>query len=302
MRLHNFGYLIKEGARNIFSNKLMSFACIGVLVACLLLIGGSVLLMLNVNQVVGVVEDQNEIVAYLSEGMSSDDVQVLDLSLNGMDNILQVRFVTKSEALAELKAQTGGSAILFEGLEGDENPLLDRYILRLDDLSKLEETVKKISTLDGIEKVEAQPEVAKILTGLKRVVAVSGAGIVLILVVVTIVIITNTIKLTVFSRRKEINIMKYVGATDVFIRMPFLVEGMLIGLIAAVLAFLILGFSYTYLLQWAGENYSNYIGIVVNNAIDFRDIALHLLGGFCTLGVFIGVAGSGVFVRRYLKV
>lgn len=302
MRLSNFGYLCKEGVRNIFSNRLMSFACIGVLVACLLLIGSSVLITLNVNQVVGVVEEQNEIIAYIKEGATADDVQLLDLELGAIDNIIHSRYITNDETLESLRIQIGGDAVLFEGLVGKENPLLNRYILRLDDLSIMESTVAEIEQLENIHKVASHPEVASILTGIKRVVAVAGAGIVLILVVVTVVIITNTIKLTVYSRRREINIMKYVGATDTFIRLPFLVEGMVIGLVAALISFFILGLGYTYLLKWVGENFSTYVSIVVVNAINFRDIALYVLGGFAALGMFIGVSGSGMFVRKYLRV
>lgn len=301
MRLHNVTYLLKEGGRNIFSNKLMSFACIGVLVACFLLIGSAVLLSLTVNNVVEYVENQNEVVAFLDDDATADDIKVIELALNSLDNIGQITFVSKEEALESEKVKAGEYSQIFDGLEKD-NPLPASYTIQIKDLSMLEDTVDDILAIDGIQKVNAQTQVASILAGLKTTVNYAGMGIVLILIAVSVVIITNTIKLTVFSRRKEINIMKYVGATDGFIRMPFLVEGMLIGLIAAVFAFLILGFSYTYLLQWAGEQYSEYIGVLLSSAVNFRDIALYIFVGFAAIGMFIGTVGSGVFVRKYLKV
>ncbi|WRS27120.1 permease-like cell division protein FtsX [Oscillospiraceae bacterium MB08-C2-2] len=301
MRGHNIAYLFKEGFRNLFHNKLMSFACIGVLMACLLLIGGAAMFSINVNSIVQYVEDQNEIVAFLSDSMEQGDIDVLTLKLGKMENILQVTFISKEQALEGEKEKMGEFASLLDGLE-ETNPLPDTFIIRIDDLAKLEQTVGQLRDMDGIEKVNAQTEVATILTGIKKTVTVAGISIVIILVVVSVVIITNTIKLTVFSRRKEINIMKYVGATDTFIRMPFVVEGMMIGLIAALLAFGLLWGGYWYLLKWIGENYGPYIGPVYANTVDFVSVAPYVLGGFSILGIFIGMVGSGMFIRKYLKV
>lgn len=301
MRLHNFAYLLKEGGRNIFSNKLMSFACIGVLVACFLLIGSSVLMSVTVNNMVEYVENQNEIVAFLDDGATDADADVLGMALTNMDNVSRVTFVSKEEALAEEKANAAEYGDIFDGLE-DDNPLPDKYVIQIREIDQLEQTVEEVKSMDGVQKVLAQTDVAEILAGVKSAVNYTGAIVVAILVLVSIVIITNTIKLTVFSRRKEINIMKYVGATDSFIRMPFLVEGMLIGVVAAILAFAVLGVSYTYLLSWAGENYGTQIGIVLTSAVPFSDVGLFIFCGFAIIGVFIGTVGSGVFVRRYLKV
>jgi len=302
MKPHNFMYLFKEGARNLFANKLMSFACIGVLVACLLLIGGATLFSLNVNSIVQYWEQQNVVVAFLSEKVGPSDVDALELTLSNMDNIIETQFVSKEETLERSKEQTYEEyAGIFDGLEED-NPLLDSFVLRLKDPSIIEDTVAQLRSTEGIFKVNAVTDVAHILSGLKRTVSVAGMAIVVILVAVSVVIITNTIKITVFNRRKEINIMRYVGATDAFIRMPFLVEGMLIGILSAVFAFFLLGFGYTYLLEWVKTNYTEQLPIIYNNAISFWDIAPKVFAGFSGLGVFIGVAGSGVFVRKYLKV
>lgn len=301
MRFHNFIYLLKQGGRSIFSNKLMSFASIGVLVACFLLIGGAVLTSLSVGNIVQYVENQNEVVAFLEDGVTEDDRTVISLAINNLDNIGKVEFISKEEALEKERQAAGEFASLWDGLE-DSNPYPDAYIIQIRDISLMEETVEEIVNISGVDKVNAQTDVAAILGGLRTTVNYAGAVVVIILIVVSVIIITNTIKLTVFSRRREINIMKYVGATDSFIRMPFLVEGMLIGLIAAILAFLMLGVFYTYLLQWAGENYGMQLGVILNSAVQFGDVALYIFSGFAAIGCFIGAMGSGVFIRRYLKV
>jgi cell division transport system permease protein len=215
-------------------------------------------------------------------------------------NVLSKRFVSREEGFEQDKLKLGEDAYLFDGIDASAYP--NSYVVRVEDVALLEQTVAAVGALDGTDKVTASTEVAKVLVGLRQVVAYAGAAVVLILVVVSIVIITNTIKLTVYSRRKEINIMKYVGATDSFIRLPFLVEGMMLGIIAALLAFSILGVGYTYLLRYVGENYAEFIGIVYENAVPFETIALELLAGFGILGVLIGTAGSGVFVQKHLRV
>ncbi len=278
----------------------MSFACIGVLVACLLLIGSAVLFTINVNSLVETVAEQNEFVVFLRDDMTEDDLGVYDVALRNTPNVLSARFVSREEGFEQDKQKMGEDAYLFDGIDASTYPNV--YIVRVEDIALLDGTLQAVGELDGTDRINSSAEVAKVLVGLRTTVAYAGAGIVVILVVVSVVIITNTIKLTVFSRRKEINIMKYVGATDSFIRLPFLVEGMVLGIIAALLAFSLLGVGYTYLLRYAGENYAEYIGIVFENAVPFNEIALELLAGFGILGVLIGTVGSGVFVQKHLKV
>jgi cell division transport system permease protein len=304
MRAHNFLFLFKQGTKNVLSNKLMSFASIGVLIACFLLIGAAVLFTIDVNEVAAYIGDQNEVVVYLDERLSDNDIDVVDLEIRGISNILEIKYSSKEDNLARLAEKLGEDpAVLLNNPDAD-NPLFASYQLRLADPAIFEDTIKTLSGIDGVYKVEGSSEVANTLVAIQQAVLWAGIGIVAILVVVSVVIITNTIKLTVFSRRKEINIMKYVGATDTFIRLPFLVEGMLIGLLAAAIAFFILGFGYTYLMNWLAENYMNdfILGFFLANAIEFRDIALYMFGGFAALGCLLGVIASGFFVRKYLRV
>ena len=302
MRVHNFAYLFRSGIKSIFHNKLMSFACIGVLVACLLLIGSAVLFTLTVNNMASDVESQNEIVVFLDVAVTPAQVAVIDRRIGEIENVVGVRFVSREQGLQEKMYNMGEFGELLIGLEGANNPLPDKYVLRIGDSSIIEETIAQISAISGVDHISASIEIARILTAIRNTVYYAGAVVVLILVVVSLVIITNTIKLTVYSRRREINIMKYVGATDSFIRLPFLIEGMMIGLIAAIFAFLMLGVGYTYLIEWVRESYSLYFGIVVNNMVEFQDVALEIIIGFSAIGILIGMIASGFFVRKHLRV
>ena len=299
MRIHNFFYLIKQGVKSVFKNRLMSFSCIGVLVACMLLIGASVMFTMTVNNLVTDVEQTNQFVAYLEPTASDTEMQQ---KLNKIPNIIEVKFIPKEEALESMKDKIGDSADSFLGLEGRENPLPDKYVLRIADSSLMEQTVAEVKAIKGVEKVNASLDVATILAGIKKTVYYAGVGIIAILIVVSLAIITNTIKITVFSRRREINIMKYVGATDIFIRLPFLIEGLIIGILAAVIAFLIMSIGYPRLMEWANLNYGSMLGIIFDNAASFDEVATKLLGGFSLIGVVIGLLSSTVFVRKHLRV
>jgi len=302
MRIHNFAYLFQGGVRNIFNNKLMSFACIGVLVACLLLIGSAVLFTITVNNMASEVERQNEVVVFLDLAITPAQASNVDIRINEIENIIYARFISREQGLQDEIRNLGDFGHLLEGLEGANNPLPDKYILRIGDSSIIEETVEQINAIAGVDHVSASVEVARILTAIRNTVYYAGATVVLILIVVSLVIITNTIKITVYSRRREINIMKYVGATDSFIRLPFLVEGMMIGLIAALVAFIMLGVGYTYLVGFATDRYGAYFALVVNNFVEFQDIALEILLGFSAIGIAIGMVASGFFVRKHLRV
>ena len=305
MRAHNFFFLFGQGVKNVVSNKLMSLASIGVLIACFLLIGSAVIFTLDINQVAGYIGDQNEVVVYVNEEATDEDIDTIDSNIRSIvSNIAELRFYSKEDNLNRLAQRLGEDPAELLVDPQQDNPLLASYELRLSDPSAFAETITLLEGIDGIIRVEGSTEVAQTLVAIKQSVFYVGTIVVAILILVSVVIITNTIKLTVFERRREINIMKYVGAKDGFIRFPFLIEGMIIGLVAATVAFLILGFGYTYLMQWLWENYSTdfIMGFFLANAIEFRSIALYMFGGFAGLGCFLGMSASSIFVRKYLRV
>ncbi len=301
MRGSSFGYLLREGAKNIYANRLMSFASIGTLVACMLLIGSSLLFSMNINRAVGYVEQQNEVEVELDDGLSEEQIKEVDKEIALIDNVYEREFVSKDALMEELKAQSDDLAVLLDGLEED-NPLYDSYRLKVRDLSRLSSTVMKLESLEGVSAVRAPDMVGEIMTNVKRAVSSAGYFIVAILLVVSLVIMGNTIKVTVFNRRKEINIMKYVGATDAFIRLPFFVEGFLLGLVSALISFGLLWTGYNYILDVIAQNPSTWMTQVYSNIIPFDEIAVEMLVWFLGGGVFIGVFGSMFFVNKYLKV
>jgi len=298
---NSWGYLIKEGFRSIKANRQMSIASIGILMACMLLIGAAVIFSLDVNEVVGYVESRNEIVAYVKDGISDEENTEIGLEIAKIENVAEVTYVSKEAALNEVRASVANYEQLLQALE-DDNPLPASYRIKLKQNSDLKTAVGKIEAINYIDSVTAPTDVANTIANIKKSVNFVGAVLVIILGLVSVIIISNTIKVTVFNRRREINIMKYVGATDTFIRLPFLVEGVIIGLTAALLAFLILWIAYSYVVEWISSSGSSWMMQVSANFIPFTSIALEMLGGFVAAGCLFGIAGALFFVSRHLKV
>ena len=300
MRGSSFGYLLKEGAKNIYNNRLMSAASVGVLMACLLLIGSSVLLSWNVNSVVGYLEKQNEVVIFLEDNLPTSIIEDIGDQLRANDNIQAVTFVSKEEALLEFAEQNGLDP---ENLiqSGEESYMPDSYRVQIRDLSRITITVMLIDEMDYVDYANAPTEVASIMTDIRTGIYFSGYFVIGVLGVVSLVIVANTIKMTIFARRKEISIMKYVGATNAFIRLPFIIEGILLGLISAVLAFGLLWVAYHFTMQWLVEAPSQWLQSIFDSFIRFQDVALMILSGFAAGGTFIGTLGSIMFVGKYLK-
>ena len=301
MKGSSFTYLIKEGARNIWVNRMMSLASIGILVSCMLLIGSAILLSINLNGMVSYVENQNEMVAFLEDSADDITVSAVKAALDKNSNVDSFSFVSREEALERYSEIVPDS--LLENLEQDKEEVFPlSFRITLKDLSLIDETTAQIESIPGIMRVNAPTNVAETVTGIKRAVYICGSGIVIILLAVTLIIIANTIKVTVFNRRKEINIMKFVGATDLFIRMPFVVEGVLLGVISACLAYLILWGGYTYVMNYVQTQAATTVSAFLKNLVPFSQVAKQLLASFAVGGVAIGVFGSMIFVRKHLKV
>ncbi|WP_040197675.1 permease-like cell division protein FtsX [Candidatus Soleaferrea massiliensis] len=301
MKGSSFTYLIKEGAKNIWNNRLMSFASVGVMVACLLIVGAAMLFSINVNSFVGYVESQNEVVVFLDDDVTDQEIEDLRAQLGDNDNLSGITFVSKEEALLKEMENMGDAAALFDGLFKD-NPLPDKFVVQLKNLEYINDTVRDIEHLKGVESTQAPRNVADMLVNIRYAVSFAGSFIILILAVVTLIIIANTIKLTVFSRRTEINIMKYVGATDSFIRLPFIAEGIILGLISAIVSFFILWGAYNWLMSWLIANPQSWLQSAYGSFVPFTQMAWPLFGGFALGGSLIGVLGSFVFVRKHLRV
>lgn len=301
MRGSSFGYLVKEGLRSIKQNRVISFAAIGVLMACMLLVGASFLLTANINSLVGYFESQNEALVYLDDAVTDSEAQDIGETLKKMSNISSVTFISKEDGLRDYMESLGDDGTLMNWLI-DDNPLQDSFRVVVRDMSLLSDTVEDIRSVPGVDTVSASGEVAEAVTTLKRGVNTAGTAVIVILAAVSLLIVANTIRLSVFNRRKEISIMKYVGATDAFIRLPFLSEGILLGVISSVLSFLLLWGGYELLIKAIAESAFAYSGIFMNNLVPFKDVAARIFLSFFGCGIAIGGIGSAMFVGKYIKV
>lgn len=298
MRFGSFKYLVKQGFKSIWLNRLMSVASIGVLAACLLLTGSAYLFSVNVEAIVGYVEKQNEVVLILRDDITQDQMNELSDAFTSVDNIDSVVYISKEQALEDSVKEFGS---LMEGLE-ESNPLPASYRLKLKDLSLLEETETVLEKYPQIETIKAPTSVADTLTSVKQMVSVFGVTVVSILTVVSLVIISNTIKISLFNRRKEINIMKFVGATDAFIRFPFVVEGIILGIISSGIAYGLVYGGYRYVSDWLGKMQSSWISDMTTNIIPFSQLNIKLLAAFLVVGILTGMLGSSASIKKYLKV
>lgn len=299
--LNSFFYLVKQGFKNLWNNRLMSLASIGVLVPCMLLIGAAALLAVNVSSVVDELEDQSEAIVYLDDNTTEDDQTRIRKAIIATGKIATVEFVPKGEALSQMMSAMGDEGLLFEAYKEDNN-LPDSYRITFDDVSDLESTVAAIENIDGVLSVSAMTEVANVITGLKKMAYVGGVIIIGLLIAVSLMIVGNTIKITVFSRRREVNIMKYVGATNGFIRLPFIVEGMSLGVISGAISYGLIYFGYDYFTKWVLSQKSEWFSMLVSGIVPFAAISHYLLLGFLGGGAIIGIFGCVTFIGRHLKV
>ncbi len=293
----NIRYLTKEGFRNLKVNKLMSVASVTVLFSCLMLIGIAFMILVNIQSFISGIEAENVIMVYADLDASDYEYMSLGNELNALGNVTSVEAVEKEAAYEEILADMDDNLrIYLSGL--DENPLPDAYRVTVTDMSGFENVVNEIKKLDGIERVYENSSLAKQLEGIRDSVTYISLGIIILLLIVSLFIISNTIKVTMFSRRLEISIMKSVGATNSFIRWPFMVEGIIIGVIAGVLATGAVWAVYELALTSFASMLS---GLGGGNQIRFLDYALYLVAAFVGIGIFTGVFGSATSIRKYLK-
>lgn len=294
-RPSGLGYFIREGLRGIASHKFMSFAAVGVIAACLLVTATFSLVAYNIGRAVDSISDQSEVLVYVDETYTRDEAVALEILLEALDNVKDAVFVSREEAFADYLETLGDDAYIMEDLI-ENNPLRDGYRIFLKDVSLHEETVAALEKVEGIADASSSREVFQRLVQIRRVVDIVSATLVAMLGAVSVFIIANTVKLAMFARRDEIGIMKMVGATNRFIRAPFVVEGMLLGMCAAGLAFLAQWGVYEYIAQQLSA------GTGVLTLLPFEEfrygLALLLVGA----GLVFGIGGSTITIRKFMKV
>ncbi len=292
--LRKLPFLIKEGLRGLWTNRLMSLSSIGVLGVCLLLISNAVLIGANIDSLISQIGRDDAIVIYMQDGTTEEEAKTFAGKLLELSNVSAVKFQSSEEALNNWKEILSEYPDLFHGIDPDFLP--PSYSISIRDLEKMDETVYQLESMPEISSVRQMADLVGRLVNIRNTVTATLYAIVCILLAVSLFIIANTVKLAMFSRRKEISIMKFVGGTDAFIRIPFVVEGFVIGLLAALLAFLTQWYVYDYVI--AGLLSS----VDFIEAIPFADFCLPLCIWLPVAGALTGVIGSAVSMHRYLKV
>lgn len=291
----NSNYLFKEGLRSIWSHRLMSLASVGVLVSCLILMGLAALFSVNVNKGLDAIEDKNVINVYLYDSVTDSQLPQVEARLRAIDNVKDCIFISKEEAWKK-QLESMGATDLFEGLDVDtDNILPNSYKVILNDIAQYSDTLEELRAVSEIESIRDTSEVTDRLISIRKMITILGGALIAMLLLVSLFIIANTIKLTMYSRRLEISIMKAVGATDGFIQFPFVVEGFVIGLAAGMISFgLIYG-----LYEFVGNAVIRQIPFIT--PVEFLSVAWILLAGFIIIGTFTGILGSLISMSRYLR-
>ena len=295
MAKHDFGYFAHEGLSNMFSHGFMSFAAIGITVACLLIMGTFTLVAVNANGLLEDLEQENEILAYVDDTYTEAESKALQKKLEAVPNVASATYISKRQATEDFAAKYPDEE-LFQGL--DPEIFRDRYAIKVADLERQGETVEQIQSIPGIAKISAHEEIAGGFVTVRNVATVVCVALIAILFVVSVFIISNTIKLTTFDRRDEIAIMRMVGATSGFIRWPFVYEGFLFGILGAVIAFF---------LQWGlyeavSRGVANNDTLQLIRIIPFEQLWAPVAEVFAGAGIIIGVGGSLSAIRKFLQV
>lgn len=323
MKFGSIKYLVKEGFKGAWANRLMSLASIGVLVACMVVIGLAILISENVNMAIGKLEQQNVVQVYLKDyawaylygerfeteeekdanGIANsyymihneEEALAVRDEILAIDNVADAVYVSREEGLAQMTSEMGEEYKEYFSFleEDDENPISAAIDVTMKDMSKFDQTVEELKSIDAVFNIQTYDGLAEKIDAIKQGIYVAGFWIIAILIVISLVIVSNTIRVTMYNRKLEISIMKAVGATDAFVRIPFVIEGVLIGLVSALISEGLIYFCY----RVATEKISAMLGDVVA----FGDVALYLLLVFVIIGMFAGALGSVIMIGKYLK-
>ena len=295
MRINNFGYLLKEGFRGIFLHGFMSFAAVCVTVACLLIVGSFSILMYNVNLMVEDLNKTNELLVYIDSELPDAQAKSVGTKINLIDNVLLAKYVSREEALEAFVEDMGGSAA-FGGVVAED--LRHRFVVTLEDNALMQQTYDQIIEIPGVVYISAEFEMAKGFITLQNVLQIASLAVISVLLVVSLLIISNTVKLAMYDRRDEIAIMKMVGATNGFIRLPFIVEGFALGMMGAAVAFA---------MEWV--MYDALVGEVAAvdtlqlfNFVPFQQLLWPMIAVFVSAGLFVGIVGSWTSIRKFMDV
>ena len=295
MKVNNLGYLMKEGIRGIFLHGFMSFAAVCVTVACLLIVGSFTCLIYNLNVMVEDLNKTNEVLVYIDSDLPDEEARSVGTQINRIENVHNAKFKSREDALKDfVKDHQNNDA--FSGVEASD--LRHRFVVTLIDNALIEDTVEQISKINGVAKIKAEYQLAEGFATLQNVLHIASAAVIAVLLLVSLLIISNTVKLAMYDRREEIAIMKMVGATNGFIRLPFVVEGFTLGMLGAIFAF--------------GLEWMLYDVLVIRvqmvdtlqliQFVPFTELLLPMVLTFVGAGLFVGVVGSWTSIRKFMDV
>ena len=299
MKLRSAKYAIKEGIINVYKNRLMSFASICIVTASIIIFGIFFILSGNINLNIEVLKQQPEMEAFCNPELDDAQINRIEADLNEYKKIAEIKKITKEEAFKRAKEILGSKESLMEG--EDESFLPVSFVIKLKNSEESSRMIQEIKSIEGIESVRYSQDAIDFISKSAYWVKVSSILLLLVFLLISYFIISNAIKLTVFARRKEINIMKYIGATDGFIRMPFIIEGIIIGFVGAVLALVLVLYGYTALEGKISSEMSS-VGADLIQLQKTSDIALNIIGMNLLLGTILGAVGSAASLRKYLHV
>ncbi|PWL82156.1 MAG: ABC transporter permease [Clostridia bacterium] len=292
MKLSAMRYLTREGLRNVWQNRFMSVASVAVLAACLLLTGLSYLALANVERAFKWVYGQNMVVVFAKTDCTDEQITAMGDALKALENVEKTEFLSKEETLEKYKDSLPEET--YASLQGEDNPMPDAYLVTFRDLESFDETVAQIKAIDGVDDASYDGNIAATLRTVRRIALEVGLGVVVLLLVVSLFIIANTIKLTVYNRRLEIYIMRSVGATGAFIRVPFMVEGMTLGILSGGVAFFFVWLLYVKLLGLLPQTTALF------SLVPFKEVWGVLIVGFLVIGMLTGMLGSAIATGKYL--
>ncbi|HOB20463.1 MAG TPA: permease-like cell division protein FtsX, partial [Candidatus Atribacteria bacterium] len=291
--------IIREGMRNVVRNRVMTLASIGAIMAALFVLGIIMATIINLDNIVAGLESKVEVTVYLKKGTTQGDIETVYNRINSWEGIVEVEFISKEEALENWRKEMGSKSYLLDGYNEENNPLPDTFRIKVERPEYVENIVTNARKLSAVDQVRYSADVVRAIMSIAGTTRLIGLSIVVLLSVMSVIIINNTIKLTVYSRRREINIMKYIGATDWYIRWPFLIEGMVLGLFGAVLAGGAVAGLYAILLEKANDMESI---LSIFGLLPMKDIMYPVLLVFALIGCLIGISASMLSIRKHLKV
>lgn len=296
MKKSSIGYFLKEGFRNIFLHGFMSFAAVSVIVVCLIITGTTALISYDINLNIVKLQNESEIIVYIEDTYTTEEARDMEDTILQVDNVATAEFEDKNQALEEYREELGDQADLLDGFDETNNPLRDAFHITMKDPSKVTATKAALESVEGIGNAVANEEVVARLIQIQRMFHAISVTLIVALGLISIFIIANTVKLAMLARRREISIQKMVGATNWFIRWPFVIEGLVLGLVAGGIAF---G------LEWA--LYDQLSDFILGNLPQFtmarfQELMFYVMGVFGGAGVIVGVCGSSLTIRRFMDV